>query len=276
MTKKKKPGDTSDSSGGSAHSAQPRRDEASHLDKGSSKSSKIPSPEKRTQRHEEKPAERLVEGQAGSHAERQPGLSPKPGGPEAADGREANDYAAAEAVSDEIEQQEQLPLTGQLEEEIRELKDQLLRKQAEFENFRKRLSREKADGIRYSNQMLLLDLLPVIDDFERAIASAEESKDFHAFHDGVVLIERQLTSLLEKNWGLKRFESLGDEFNPEKHQAIALEESDGVSRPTVIEDYQKGYFYHERVLRPAKVKVAQPKKFEGQPENSGIEESQGE
>lgn len=178
--------------------------------------------------------------------------------------------------SEGLEQAEREAQAVQQEELVRELKDQLLRKQAEFENFRKRLSREKADGIRYSNQMLLLDLLPVIDGFERAIASAEESKDFHAFHDGVVLIERQLTSLLEKNWGLKRFESLGEEFNPDKHQAIALEESTEISNPTVIEDYQKGYFYHDRVLRPAKVKVAQPKNIEGQPDNHGVEESQGE
>jgi molecular chaperone GrpE len=145
-----------------------------------------------------------------------------------------------------------------LEEESRLLKDQLLRKQADFENFRKRLYREKEESIRYANQMLLLDIVQVIDDFERAIKSAEESKDFQVFHNGVALIEKQLVSTLENKWNLIRFDSLGEAFNPERHQAIAAEESDQHDIPTVVEDYQKGYLYHERVLRPAKVKVSQP------------------
>ncbi len=143
--------------------------------------------------------------------------------------------------------------------EINELKDQLLRKQADYVNFRKRIAKEKEESIRYANQMLLLDIVAIIDDFERAIASADESKDFTAFHSGIVLIEKQLTSMLEKKWGLRRFDSLGEEFNPDKHQAIAIEEDQDDKRPIVKEDYQKGYFYHERVLRPAKVKVSQPK-----------------
>ncbi|GAH32425.1 unnamed protein product, partial [marine sediment metagenome] len=88
----------------------------------------------------------------------------------------------------------------ELESDINDLKDQLLRKQADYENFRKRIAREKEESIRYANQMLLLDIVAVIDDFERAIASADESEDFTAFHSGIVLIEKQLTSMLEKKW----------------------------------------------------------------------------
>jgi molecular chaperone GrpE len=146
----------------------------------------------------------------------------------------------------------------ELEEENSDLKDQLLRKQADFENFRKRISRDKEEAIVYANQALLLDILTVIDDFERAIESAQESRDFGAFHDGVVLIERQLTSMLEKKWGLKRFESKDQDFDPSRHQAIATEEREGIEHPSVVEDYQRGYLLHERVLRPARVKVAQP------------------
>ncbi|MBN2534218.1 MAG: nucleotide exchange factor GrpE [Spirochaetales bacterium] len=146
----------------------------------------------------------------------------------------------------------------ELKEETAVLKDQLLRKQADYENFRKRLFREKDESIKFANQMLLLDITTIIDDFERAMKSAEESKDFDAFHKGIVMIENQLVSMLEKKWELKRFDSAGEVFDPDRHLAIAVEESGDYTVPTVLEDYQKGYLFHERVLRPAKVKVSQP------------------
>ncbi len=146
----------------------------------------------------------------------------------------------------------------ELEKERDELKDLLLRKQAEFENFRKRLQREKEESIKYANAMLLLDLTNIIDDFERAIQSAKNSDDFTSFHSGVELIEKRLTQMLEKKWGLKRFDSQGDAFDPDKHEAIMAEESENVDSPTVVEDFQRGYLLNERILRPAKVKVAQP------------------
>ncbi len=147
---------------------------------------------------------------------------------------------------------------GELEKEKAELKDLLLRKQAEFENFRKRLQREKEESIKYANAMLLLDLTNIIDDFERAIQSAKDSDDFTSFHSGVALIEKRLTQMLENKWGLKRFDSQGDVFDPDKHEAIMAEESEAVNAPTVVEDFQRGYLLNERILRPAKVKVAQP------------------
>jgi molecular chaperone GrpE len=153
-------------------------------------------------------------------------------------------------------------LAKRLAEENAALKDQALRQAAEFANFRKRLYRDKEDGIRYANAMLLADVIPVIDDFERAIQSAGESKDFASFHSGVSLIERQLVSILERNWGLKRFAARtgpdGEIFDPEKHEAIAVEEISGQDKPVVLENYQNGYYLHDRVLRPAKVKVAKP------------------
>lgn len=146
----------------------------------------------------------------------------------------------------------------ELQEENAALKDQLLRKAADFENFRKRMFREKEEGIRYANAALLTDLITIIDDFERAIQSAEDSKDFDSFHTGVTMIERQLVSMLDRNWGLKRLISVGEEFDPNRHQAITVEAVPGQQRPVVLEDYQRGYILHDRVLRPAKVKVAQP------------------
>jgi molecular chaperone GrpE len=146
----------------------------------------------------------------------------------------------------------------QLEQAVNEAKDQLLRKAAEFENSRKRLSREKEESIKYANAALLSDIVPIIDDFERAIQSAADSKDFDAFHTGVSLIEKQMVSMLDRNWGLKRFSANGEPFDPEKHEAIAVEETDEHDSEIVLEDYQKGYLLHDRVLRPAKVKVARP------------------
>jgi molecular chaperone GrpE len=162
---------------------------------------------------------------------------------------------AATQEAPETDLQEQVQ---QLEEAVREAKDQLLRKAAEFENSRKRLAREKEESIKYANAALLSDIVPIIDDFERAIQSAADSKDFDAFHTGVSMIEKQMVSMLERNWGLKRFSANGEPFDPEKHEAIAVEETDKHDSEIVLEDYQKGYLLHDRVLRPAKVKVARP------------------
>jgi molecular chaperone GrpE len=145
-----------------------------------------------------------------------------------------------------------------LRAEVAELKDQLLRKTADFENYRKRMLREKEELGTFANRELLTDIVPIIDDFERAIRSSEESQDFTAFHNGIVLIEKQFVSMLERKWRLVRFDSAGEEFDPQRHEAMMTEESAEVEQPTVTEDFQKGYLLDERVLRPAKVKVAMP------------------
>lgn len=145
-----------------------------------------------------------------------------------------------------------------LEEENSELKDRLLRKQADYENFRKRINKDKEDSIKYANQMLLLDIADTIDNFERAIQSSEAAKDYDTFHDGIVMIEKQLVSMLDSKWNLKRYTAKGEPFDPEKHLAIAVDDSADVEVDTVVEDYQKGYMFHDRILRPAKVKVAKP------------------
>lgn len=165
------------------------------------------------------------------------------------------EQSAAEESNDVSELQNRI---RELEAEVSDLKDQYLRKQADFENFRKRMRREKEEAVDYANQQLLLDLTTIIDDFERAIKSAEESRDFDSFHDGIVLIEKQLTGLLERKWGLKRFDSEGEEFDPQKHEAVATEDSNEYEDSRVVEDYQKGYFLNDRVLRTAKVKVSVP------------------
>jgi len=178
---------------------------------------------------------------------------------------DAPDETLAEVEDDnsekEVEKSEEEILQERisfLEDENSTLKDQMLRKQAESDNFRKRILREKEDSIKYGNSNLLLDLIAIIDDFERAIKASGESTDITNFHEGIELIEKQFVSMLDRNWGLKRMVSVGEEFDPQKHEAIGMEESDDVDTQTVVEDYQSGYTLHDRILRPAKVKVAMP------------------
>jgi molecular chaperone GrpE len=152
----------------------------------------------------------------------------------------------------------------ELQDEVASLRDQYLRKTADFENFRKRMFREKEDAVKYANSGLLRDLITTVDDFERAIKSAEDSQDFSTFHEGVEMIEKQFTSMLERKYGLKRYESVGEEFDPERHEAISVSDTTSESgAQVVVEDYQKGFMLHDRVLRTAKVKVSAGAPVEG-------------
>jgi molecular chaperone GrpE len=147
---------------------------------------------------------------------------------------------------------------AELEARLAESNDQLLRKAADLENYRKRVTREKQEMADFSNQSLLSSLLPVIDDFGRAIKSAETSKDFASFYDGVIMIEKRLITQLENKWGLKGFDSVGEPFDPNRHEAVQMEKAGGIDEPVVKEEYEKGYLLKERVIRFAKVKVLMP------------------
>jgi molecular chaperone GrpE len=157
-----------------------------------------------------------------------------------------------------------------LEAALAELRDQFLRKAADFENFRKRMNQEKQNAIEFANQSLLLDIIPVIDDFERAIHAAETSegagKDFTGLLEGIKMIEKRFSSQLESKWGLVRFNSAGEPFDPNKHEALMMEKSPDVSEAVVKEDLIKGYLLKDRVIRAAKVKVLMP---EGNAETDG-------
>ena len=146
----------------------------------------------------------------------------------------------------------------QLQDRLVTLEDELLRKQADFENFRKRINRDKEEAIKFANTSLLLDLTAVLDDFQRAISAAGQSEDFANLHSGIELIEKQLLNTLQRKWGLTRFDSAGQPFDPERHEALATEPSAEHTEATVIEDYQKGYSLHGRVVRAARVRVATP------------------
>jgi len=152
----------------------------------------------------------------------------------------------------------------ELEAQLAESRDQLLRKAADFENFRKRMNQEKQNAIEFANQTLLLDIIPIIDDFQRAIQSAEASTELtelpagKAMLDGITMIEKRLMGQLESKWGLKRFNSAGEPFDPNRHEAMMMEKSPDVEEPVVQEDLIKGYTLKDRVIRAAKVKVIMP------------------
>jgi len=147
---------------------------------------------------------------------------------------------------------------AELEAQLAETRDQFLRKAADFENFRKRMNQEKQNSIEFANQSLLLDIIPIIDDFERAIQAGETSTDYTGLLDGIKMIEKRLCSQLEAKWGLKRFSSAGEVFDPNLHEALMMEKSADVNEVTVQEDLVKGYLLKERVIRAAKVKVLMP------------------
>jgi len=145
-----------------------------------------------------------------------------------------------------------------LREELSSTNDKDLRKLADDVNFRKRMAREKEEGQRFAVATLLGDIVPVLDDFDRAIASAEIAKEYAVLHDGVALIRRQLGQVLESKYGLVRLESVGKAFDPNRHEAVAVEQGGDSEEPVVAEEFLPGYALHERMLRTAKVRVRMP------------------
>ncbi|MGL4524870.1 MAG: nucleotide exchange factor GrpE [Spirochaetia bacterium] len=158
---------------------------------------------------------------------------------------------------DELGPQELREIISKIAAEKAELEDRYLRKHADFENYRKRMTKEKSESIQYANSDLMKDLLDVLDNLQRAQdASMAEGAHIDSVREGIDLIAQTLYAALS-NRGLARMDALEKEFDPEHHQAIAQAEAD-VQMPTVIEVYQPGYLLFERVLRPAMVRVAMP------------------
>ena len=136
------------------------------------------------------------------------------------------------------------------------LYDKLLRRQAEFENYRKRVERERGELYQHGRDDVLLQFLPVVDNFERALSSLETSDgDAEALRHGVELIHKQFQDALAK-LGLEPVEAVGQTFDPHVHEAVTTEATDQHEENTVIQEFQRGYRIGDRLLRPAKVKVA--------------------
>jgi molecular chaperone GrpE len=137
-----------------------------------------------------------------------------------------------------------------------ELKDKLLRGLAEIDNFRKRMKKEKEEYQKYVLREFLLDVLPIYDNLERAL-KAKSLDNEKGIISGVEMIRKQFLDLLRKN-NVVEIDSLGKQFDPTIHDAFGKEEREGITQPVVIEIYQKGFTYNEKLLRPALTKVAIP------------------
>jgi molecular chaperone GrpE len=141
------------------------------------------------------------------------------------------------------------------QKEIDELKDRLLYQQAEFENFKKIKSKEKQEVLRFGNETLIKELLPVIDNLERAIEHAGKTEEAKAIAEGVALTLSGFVKVLEK-FDVARVEAVGKKFDPNLHEAVYQEESEEIEPGMVVGEFQKGYLMDGRLLRPSMVSVA--------------------
>ena len=145
-----------------------------------------------------------------------------------------------------------------LENQIEELKKQMLYKAAENDNWRKRMMQQKEEALAYANASLLSDLLESLDNFDRTVDAAKDAKDAKTIADGVKMINKSLVKMLEDKYGLSSFGKEGDEFNPELHEAIGRTEDEKAKKETLLQVYMKGYKLHDRIIRHAKVMVSVP------------------
>ncbi len=143
----------------------------------------------------------------------------------------------------------------QLRKQLEEQQQKALRAQADFDNFRRRSRQEKEEFAKYASKQLIEQLLPVYDNFDRALQTSKDTQDFEALFKGVDMIYRQFAQILEQE-GLKPIEAVGQPFNPEFHQAVMQVESDEYEEGTVVEEMQRGYILKDKVIRPSMVKVS--------------------
>lgn len=178
--------------------------------------------------------------------------------------QEAKSAEVAESSSNtsQTESAETELSASSLSEEVAKWKNEYLRKAADFENYRKRMIREKKEAIDYANESILRDLVNVLDDFDRGIDAAEKyaTEDVKPHLQGFQMIRYQLYSMLESKYSLKYYKSEGEPFDPNIHDVKATKEDEGVEVETVGKELLKGYKLHDRVIRVAQVETLKPKK----------------
>lgn len=190
---------------------------------------------------------------------------------EAAEGASEQGAENRGAVSELDELRQQLE---KKESEARENYDRFLRQVAELENFKKRMAREKGEAVRYANENLIKDLLPVLDNLERAVDHAKGGGNGKPLVEGVEMVLKGFLDVLSKH-GVTQILAKGALFDPERHEAIAQVESAEYEPNTVVEEHHKGYYLLDRLLRPSLVSVAktpetkEKKKQDGEVEKGG-------
>jgi molecular chaperone GrpE len=166
----------------------------------------------------------------------------------------------AQAPAEPGHQAEQTPEVAALKQQLDETFARYQRSVADFENYKRRSRQELVERTQYANEQLVLKLLPLLDNFQRALEHAPAGIDQQWF-DGVKLIAKQFEDILRAQ-GVSSITAVGEKFDPTQHEAIASEETDEHEEGTVVEEMQRGYKLHRKVLRPTLVKVAQPRALE--------------
>jgi molecular chaperone GrpE len=154
-----------------------------------------------------------------------------------------------------------------LEIKVTELEDKLLRQSAEFDNYKKRTSRQYDDMLKYAGEKVISELLEIADNFNRALEHKDENTNFESFRDGIDLIYNQMSNLLDK-YNVKPIESIGKPFDPNLHEALMQVESDEYEEGIIAVEIMKGYKMGDRVIRHSKVGVARPVENNNDEENN--------
>ena len=144
------------------------------------------------------------------------------------------------------------------EDKAKEPFDQLLRLKADFENTKKRLEREKLESIKFANEKLLVEILPIADNLDRALASLGEGHDPAKVMQGLKLAQKELHDVLEEH-GVEAVKAAGEPFDPQIHEAIGMVEAPDEKDGTVVDEVQRGYRLNGRLIRPSRVRIAQNK-----------------
>jgi molecular chaperone GrpE len=152
------------------------------------------------------------------------------------------------------------------ENQAKDFKDKYLRALAELDNFRKRTEKDLEEYRRYSKVDFFIQIIPVMDNLDRAINGCELNANYESFYKGMEIIQRQMKDTL-KALGLVEFSGLGEKFDPARHEAVGVVDTDAQPENTVIEEISKGYMVGEKIIKPAKVLVSRPKSAEGEQEN---------
>ena len=150
------------------------------------------------------------------------------------------------------------PKIAELEAKFQDTQSQILRLHADFENAKKNIERDKWDAIKFANERLLSEILPVVDNFDRAMLSLSEGHDAEKVKTGLRLAQDELHKVLEKH-GVQVIKSLGESFDPKLHEAVAVVESEEDEEGRVVDEMQRGYTLNGRLIRPSKVRISQKK-----------------
>lgn len=155
------------------------------------------------------------------------------------------------AVPDELNEK-----IARLEKENEEYRDKILRKAAEFENYKRRTENDQLNLLKYTGESLIVKLLPVIDDFERSMQHMDGAKDMNSIKEGMQLVYNKLMKMLEDQ-GVKKIEAVGQPFDVEYHEAMLQRKDESVPPHTVLDEIEKGYIYKDKVVRHSKVIVSE-------------------